>query len=362
MAVLGNTWKLHWRGSTGSHEWNRTVQYTSIYRVETDDPLDQTSTVINWVRDNKIDFLAPYRYGNDQTRTVAVCQRISADRILPSLTHWEVVIDYAPETGGSLSGVSPSDMVDEDGDPSDDPLDWRPTIETGSVQYRRPVELAYYRGGYGASFETKYPVDSYIVPMNSAMVAFSNPPIEEDASRHWIALAKNVATLGGDIRQYENAVDINGFRWDHRGYSGDSGAYEGKIREIKIEPGRFNNVDFLNVKFFIDFAPMPGRTWRSTPIDRGTLLRACDSDPDGRGSVIGDLGQGTPFPASTPRLRVPKDSDGEPIGEVFLLDGSGGPLDTCSGAAIQWATWSHYSEVNFTDIPILQDMIDAVTS
>ena len=100
--------------------------------------------------------------------SVAVAKRITANRIQPTLKHWEVVVEYSPRDNDEL------DRVDDDGNPTDDPLDWRPRIAVGSNIYRQLVEKAYYRGGYAAGFD--YTSGDFIPPMNSAGQPFTNPP------------------------------------------------------------------------------------------------------------------------------------------------------------------------------------------
>lgn len=351
MAVIPTSWTEHWRGSVGSVSFDG-PDYVAVYRLETDDSNDQAKVVLAYVQTARVGLGAPYTYANDVGATTAVAKRIRANRILPSFTHWEVVVEYGTRDQGE-------DQVDDDGNPTDDPFLWRPRIAVGGNTYRRLVTNAEYRGGYGSVFEGKYPVGAAgLLPMNSAYVPFSNPPLEEDDTHRWVVFSTNVIGIDSKVFEQENYVDIGGFSFNMRGISGETREREAKIRRITAIPRTYQSTDYVEVGFEIDFAPYPSRNWHALIPDRGTSLRACDADPDGRGSTVGS--SNTPFPPATPRLRTPTDMHGERTGEIFLMDGDGAPLDVCAGAAPVSSEWRHYFETPFTSIPILKDLIQAL--
>jgi len=348
MSVLPASLKLHWRGSTGGSVSSEGASYTAVYRLETNDVHDQSRVVLTYFQVNVVQLGLPYQYANDAGLTSATCQRITANRIEPSATHWEVVVEYGPRT------PSEQESVDESGNPTDEPTDWRPRIWVGANLYRTPVLSARYMGGYAAGF--KYPEETWLTPMNSAGVPFTNPPLEEDAAMDWLILKTNVVSFDNDERELRrNTVDSAGFSFSHRGISGKVGAFCAKIRRITAEPKVWKGIDYVEVGYEIDIASRHGH--RHSTLDVGTVMRACDTDPDGRGS---DVGQSTsPYPPASPRLRAPTDLHGERIGEKFLLDGAGGPLNVCDDESRPfYGEWRTHLETPFNTTPILKNMID----
>ena len=353
MAVIAATLKKHWSGSSGTFNLNTGAQYLAVWRLETDDADDQAQVVYSYFIASVLPFGAGYVYGNDVG--AAILKDLVCDRISGSAYAWEIKVTFGP------ADEDDTEQQDEEGTRSEDPLDWRPRFASGTRLYREPVTDAIYRGGYRDVFEDTYPVNSVLPPMNSAFQPFTNPPLEHDASTEWIMLGTNVAEIDATDSLYGkiNCVNTEAVEWDHRNIRLKVNAWELKIRDIKIQPKTFLSVDYVEVDFFLDISPVTLSSigWRSSLLDKGTLMRACDGDPDGRGAIIAALGQGSPFPADTPRLRVPTDHHGEIIGTEFLMDGAGQELDTCGGDAAVYGDWTHYPERAFNRIDILKDLI-----
>jgi hypothetical protein len=369
MAVDASTLDLHWNGSTFSGSSTEGERFTAIWRVETDDGLDQAQTVKAWFLGNVITYGALYSYANDALATLAIAKEISVRRVLPSRYLWEIQVDF------SEPDSEDQDQTDSQGDRSEDPIEWV-RIASGTNEYRRPVKYATYRFGYGADFETKYPQDTTgLAPMNSAFQPFANPPLERDDGREWVMLGGNIASV--DTKQlyrflwHTNSKEIE---WNVRGIGRVASPGEVRIRRINIKPNQFRGVNFVEVDFILEFgSPLEffpdypeeseAPSWLVETVDKGTVIRACDGDPDGDPDGDGtsaDIGQTVEYPPDSPRMRVPIDFNDNIIGEEFLLDGNGQPLDTCAGDHPVAGLWEFYPVADFSTIPVLDKILNTV--
>jgi len=347
MAVDASTLKLHWKGSSLRGTKADGATYTAVWRVETDDSQDQARVVEAYFRNNVIDYGDLYSYGNDSS-TLAIAKEIAINRIMPSMYAWEIVVTFKE------ADLLDQGQQDENGNFSDDPTVWK-RIATGIREYKRPVTSAIYRGGYGSSFELRYPLGTTgLVPMNSAFQPFSNPPLEEEDGKEWVMLGGN--TFAADTSSvYANLhkVNSNPFQYNIRGISKIVQAEEARIRKITLKPNAYQGANYVEFDFFLEFdneAPL----WQTRVVDKGTLLRACAGDPDGDGGSL----SASDFPADTPKGRVAIDHHEEVLGEEFLLDGEGGPLDVCTtDTKPVFADWEHYDRIDFLTIPFLSSCI-----
>lgn len=173
---------LHWQGWTGKRGRNNEQSYSVVYRVSTDDRYDGPQTVIN-------NYGGPmpgdqgYSVGNDIDGDL-ICQSVTPKRIGDTRLEWMVTAEF---TSGSLDTEEPK--PGRDGDPTDDPNDWRPVIEVTPQFITTPVYKATYRGKLiGPNFnEDALPHRAVGVEgavTNSAGQVYS-PPLEREHTR-WL--------------------------------------------------------------------------------------------------------------------------------------------------------------------------------
>ena len=346
MAVIPGSISLHWHGSTGSVSREPLgAEYTAVWRLWVDDPNDQAQTVLTWFQNNVVLLGTAYDYAGDTAASVARADRIRARRELGSTDIWQVVVNY----------TTPQDEEGEDasGNATLVPTDFRPTLDLSMVTYSEPVEESEFHGGYKGKAKQFIPKNTWVMPMNSALVPF-NPPAEKDAHRIVLRVTRNMLTFDGDeADKYANTVNAQPFKVNYRGVTMRFKKLEAKIREWSLAMRRQNGLDFLEVSCVIDRASRTkdNTTWIQEIVDRGLAARALDGDPDGKGGVISP---GTHvWPKGVPRLRKLVDNDQNPITEPVLFDGDGQPIDLAKAPKpIEpvYGKWLHYRQENFKTI------------
>jgi hypothetical protein len=326
--------QLHWHGATGSLA-DYKPEYTAVYRLLSNDGNDQAQLAHDYVLANIAGLGDSYAYGND-ANSLALLSKITPTRDLGSIGVWNVSLHYAV----------PSDddkKKDENGDPSDNPLDWRAEINVSTAQYTKPVEGAEYLKGFKGVAAQKWKPGTVGPVMNSAFVRFDPPP-EADHSRKVIRITKNLANFDVDSLDM-NVINSRKVKYNYRGLRQTIPKYQGKVRDFSVSMRSHNGADYLELEVYIDVNP---ETWILKIYDRGTDPRAMPGDPNGRGGVISvnDLVTGDP------RQRRGQDFDQMPIMDPQFLDGDGqflkieGPFQ----AVVLHYRPFHYTPVNFAAI------------
>ena len=348
---------LAWAGSTGS-ETKQGREFTTTYRVETDTHLDQTKTIIDFFRDNAsfgglaLPYLdSRYAFAND-TDTSALCDSIAPKRAENSQQHWTVEFHYkTPDEEEEETGET------ESGDASNNPLDWRPTVDISFVEYTRPVTKAIYRGGMtnGLLQEgQEYPV------VNSAMTIL-DPPLERAALQQLFRIGKYWFEYPWVAKFAFRAVNKEAFSLLVRdpnmiGEDGrpteDEGALNVSFSPFQCQIASLNGalvkkhgltVWKLSTEMLVDYE----FGFRVDVLDQGLAAKGGDGDPDGRGGTWAEAD----IPNGVPHTRQLLDPNGVPITDPVLFNGQGQPLTL--GADPVHITWSIYPEHDFkafTDI------------
>ena len=342
---------LAWAGSTGSSSKNGR-EYTATYNVETDTHLDQTKTIIDYFRDTVRfeDLTLPYldmqyEFAND-VDPVALCDSITPKRQENSQKHWQVEFHYkTPEEEDEETGEK------ENGEASNNPLDWRPTCDISFVERARPVVKAIYRGGFTNGLIQEG--EEYAV-VNSAM-AVLDPPLERSAfqtlfrfGRYWFEYpwAARFAVTAVNKRPFRllildpNTVDKNGRPTPDNGALNVSfDSYQCQISSLNAALIRKNGFTLWKLSTEMLYDREFG--FRVDVLDRGFSAKAGDGDPDGRGGFFtpNDTANGVA------PLRALLDPNGLAAPEPVLLDGNGQPL--ALGADPVYSTWSIYPELSF---------------
>ena len=166
------------------------AEYTQIYHVTVNDPLDGPVTIFSYFRNNGPYFGSYYQNGNDIDAQSYVDSIDVPEHLAGSATEYSVQVTYKPLNtggGGSDSGGGGGRSSDvrpsrDTGAPTELPWLWRPEVSIAFNPTTVPVYEAEYLEGFKGGTGIKVPPGSKVMPHNSAFVTF-DPPIEKDLSR-----------------------------------------------------------------------------------------------------------------------------------------------------------------------------------
>lgn len=365
MAVIPSSLALHWNGSTGSA--GESEEYTAVWKLQVDDYRDQAQTVLLWFVANVVNRGDPYTYANDIYPTDSVAQRISADRLDRTVDWWIVTVNYAPDPD-----EDEEPREDINGEPTDDPIEFTPTMQVGSYTYQRPAFRARLIEGLSGTAATRLPANGWYTPQTSNFVPYDPLP-EIDDLRRWVAIGRNFNNFDDSAMAY-NVVNDRPLQFTYKGYSFKCPQWGAKIRKTEIEFKRYLGADYIRITLFIDLrgGNVTKLAWGDYYDDFTMFLpdvspysRALDSDPDGRGSVYGQGAGQTPIPPDGALIRNIADADGMPLGARVPLDSDGLPVDSASIGEVQLLRWLGYEQRNFADLEFFKGfpktMMDELT-
>jgi hypothetical protein len=347
MAVLSHA--LHGDGVTSTFRRKEGPEYTAHYQVITDDHLDEADVVRDYVLANIADFGDVYSYGNGSD-TKAVLQSITPTRDANGWYSWKVALQYSPQ-----SATKPEENEDENGDPTEDPLQFRRQIQIDRVEITKPVEKAWYLGGYSAQRDLAIGVNNQSVPINSAYVPFS-PGLERPSSLYQVTVTWNVANVivHGKPNDVLNAAQMQiplyfGLQWLNIAPL----TCKMNVRRLtaKVTNGVYHWEESRGFLYDPD-------TWVQEICDRGMDAAVEQGAPDGRGGYVqaDDVHWDR---EGVPPLRRLTDADGVPISEPVLFDGNGQPLqpDANGNLVPVFGRWRTMSLYEFRNEPIFQGLL-----
>lgn len=334
MTITG--WELHRKGASGN-DTGTVRTYQAVYRVFSNSALDQAAQVLYYFYTNAGTLPNPalrttYAYGNDYDLG-AYCNRLSVpERLQGSCSPWifEVTADFTTELGNGQDGGG---GVDKDGNPTNNPLDFRPDIQTSFVMVQRPCWKAIYEGGYTGALAGMINIGDELTPMSSAQRAF-DPPLEKETPLLRVSVTVNLVAVDTEIQlQYinrTNSTDISlvgnfgySFSWNMR-LKKDTAKLNDYKTVIKRESfqaaaSTTRTIDYLalTAELLVD----PDGWFEQVP-DRDIHRTVNPGDPDGRGGTISftDILGGMP---PNERIRGP---GGDLVAGPVFLDGNGQPL------------------------------------
>ncbi len=337
-----------WLGASGVHSMKTGPTYEAVWRVFSNDPLAQAQRVIQWFRANVVELADHYEYANDNVGSIAIAKRIAAHRELGTTDVWLVTVTYEP-----YDDKQDDPGRDADGNPTDNPIDWRPKVTVRTNRFSEPCESATYLTGFKGTTAGKILSGTQHIPMNSAMVPF-NPGLERDKSNVHVVIERNLPTF--DCTQATSVLNNRpvcaaAFQLDWAGVTLRVLPFEAKLCDFDASPNRLNGFDFVRVVWGFE---VKEPDWIDEVVDRGVLARALLGDADGRGSqlVATDLIHGVP------KLRRLVDHDETPVSDPVLLDGDGGPLDlSVTPVQENYISWLKYGTVNYLTLPFFQGVL-----
>lgn len=177
--------KIH-DGWQGQQDPGGSSDFTVLYLVKVDDREDGPLTIL----DSSLipDINDSYSVGNDVDSGLICKRRIPRPR---GGLLWEVTLVFGPPKAPEED--EPTDGLDEDGEPTDNPLLERPTIRVNSVHRTRPALRGTYLGNNGVVNKVMT-IGQFYTPKNSAGEPF-DPPFEDDDPYLAISYSRNIEVL-----------------------------------------------------------------------------------------------------------------------------------------------------------------------
>lgn len=304
-------------GATGTDAGAVQATYTTRYRAKTDDPLDQAPIVLAHFQATSTLpwFGRNYSYGN-VTLSGMVCRDIQATYVEGSYGWFEVVCKFEPVKG---VGEEPESGRNEDGEITEDPLDWRDEISVAFTQFSEAMEEAVFFGGHNTNGLSQFlKPGAWQAVTNSAGVPFDPLP-ESERDIKIIRITRRVPRYDNFLfGNFQGTTNSDNFTIDKPAYRFSE--FVTKQRALLRLDNAFDMTNGIkNWRQTAEFWIHP-RSWRKFLLDRGNeeLFKPGDVDDDGTSLSASD------FPADRPfDLRKLKDEEGYPTVAPILLNGKG---------------------------------------
>lgn len=354
MAVTSS--ELDRRGATGKLT-SKKREYESVYLVKTDDVLDGPQIVLDYIAANVVDVGDTYDYGNDAD-SLALCTGLShegCDTKSDNPAVHRVVATFS--TDATASGG-----IDSNGNPTTNPLDFRPDIQTGYQMVQRPVWKAIYRGGYTADLAALILPGQEMAPCSSALNPF-DPPLEMEVALQRLSITINTQNWNNTTANLYinrvnsqdlilvpmNTIGYGSLVWDLTipALCAKLNDYKPTLKRENVEIGGVRQtIDYISVTAEILIDPA---TWRKEVVDMDWHSKRMPGDPNGRGGTISmaDLKNGM---GRNDPIRGP---GGDLAARKMLLDGNGQPLQNQDASDAVWLTWQIYEEKPLANAPVL---------
>lgn len=356
MAVTAVT--LHWAGATGDVT-SESLEYTAVYRVTTDATATGPAAIASYFRTNGPWLNSSYSYGGDIDST-AKCTKVSIPRhVQGSANVWEVTFTFSTAAAG---GGNSAQQVDSNGNPTQNPLDFRPLVWMAGSVFTAPTEEAVYEGGFGPARLPAVAPGDFVRVQNSAGDRIDSPPIEteKDITRIYVRVNRqsvNVTKVYGGVIISDPNIRIKPFL----GYTGRL-AISGqlKVAEVAVQPKR-ESVEIGGVRQMLDYFEITTELhwkfdgWLTRVFDIGVSRKAKPGDPDGKGGTISFTDA---LAGKAPRAPILDPVSGLPIRSPVLLDGEGQPLNTVDMTPVV-ITWRTLEKAALNTFPYLTDALES---
>ena len=355
-------------GWTGTQTKDELPSFSVVHLVEVDDPEDGVVLVSAAAGIPQIG--SPYATGNDAHGLVK-CNSISATPVAGTRNLWQVTCAFGhkkPE-----ENEDPTDGVDINGDPTDDPLEFAVSMTFGTTRVTRDGTSGVYIGqrnefGGGAwnfdgnaTFYKGQPVPyrntkvdrngriTNDIPVTNSVFKPFDPPPQIEYNRESVKIKFNTINTPLAIQDYINSVNsrevwmqvlykfsnefgqnINAFGMCH------IPKYCGRVMGIQTTPARRNGIAYHANDLEIEIDRL--YTWRIDILDRGYS----QIDPDKTDEYV--KGQGYIVRKSA------VSEDGFEDREPTLLDGHGQELDVLSGKEGVFLRYAMFPEMDWNRV------------
>lgn len=317
----------------GSDNRSLKVSYTSTYQVICSDPEDGPRTVLDHFRvTSSLPWVGRrYSFGNDFDAT-AICKRVNPSYIDGSGGMYLVTCEY--------SDIEADQQ--ENGQPSGDPLQWRPEIAVSFGSYSKPVEHATFLQAQNADGLSPHLKPNRFLPITNSAGKPLNPTFEEEYSFKVIRFTTNVPAYDDDFfNKYQDTINKSEFTIN--------------IPSLKFKSTVAKHHGKLRLDAALNFE---GKImyWRRTiellirPWDRDILDQGMDELYE-VGEFLPDQTEVTQQHIETGRRTFEhpiKDGDDMPASDPVPLDGKGKRLK--EGSPPVSLVWRTFEEADFSQI------------
>ena len=356
-------------GWTGSWTSKEMPTFTVVYSVEVDDPKDGNILV---KQASGIPRLGEYyRTGND-LHALATCKSISTTPVAGTRNLWQVTASFGkPE---KEEDDDPTDGLTEDGDPTDDPMEFAVSMSISSTRVSRDAVMGTYlgqvreRGGIAGNLDGSagFQPNNHTAPpdakpsvthnrfttqitngraiTNSVFRPFDPPP-QVEYNRTNLRIKFNTLGTPRKIYPYLNSVNLRTivinvlYGWvDAAGQnqvsqgSFDIPKYSGRIMGLTTNPARRNGIGYHENELEIEVDKL--YTWRMDILDRGYATINKEK------TFTSYAGTGVPV------TNADVTDDGFANREPVLLDGQGGELNIDDADAV-YLRYGIYPEMDW---------------
>lgn len=333
-------------------------EWDAPYIVTVDSARDDGRTIVDYLASIGLDLGSPFAYG-DRYETTTVLKSIAPVRRANSLFVWDVTLHYAP-----LVPPDQEDHEDDDGNPTDDPVDYRWDISSGTQFFQTPVYQAWNYdpfpdGGVGSGWTR--PALTLGPIHNSAGIILDPPLLREtpetvvritgNHNEFWMTKLWNyVGRLSWEMIGWsEKLVEKYGFHeeWFQ--------PYCVVCSEATAVYRRENGISFWQYTYGFRIRERanslnPQDGFLESVLDRGISRLAKGGSPDGAGGTIsaGDIEEGMAIASPI------KDWQGERVPELIMFDGHGQPLQSSdtNAAPPVYFRWIIHPKADFTFLPL----------
>jgi len=331
------------------HEWS------CPYKIRVDSARDDGQTIVSYLAGIGRGLGTILIYGDREDPTVR-CKSIAPVRDPKSPWHWTATLTYSP-----LDPEEPK--PDSEGNPSDDPLDWRYDVQSSTQFIQETVWAAWNVDGMpsnGGDLGYQRPAGTLGPVCNSAGVVY-DPPLTRDVPMTVLRVTGIMTFYDQDkLDDFAGRINGNTLRWSKRMMK-DYGFHKKThqpytVRCMGANAAAFWHKDDVYYRYTYEFGirqradgTVTTDGWLETVLDRGLSRRAASGDPDGAGGVISPSDLATGMAHVAPILNYRDD----PTPELVLLNGNGQPLTGVAEAAGVFIRWRKDPLADFLDLPLV---------
>lgn len=314
--------------------------YSGVYQVQVSSASDGQTLVENY-------YLIPvygsfFQFGN-AVDPLAVLVNKSSARAENTRLMWLVTCRWETQ-----DQEQDKDQKDDDGEPSDNPFDWRDQWEF--VGSKMPIPLSF------ATMRTPgvrvRPVGSGGPPVNAAGVVF-DPPAERDFTNGILRITKfRSAFPAAQYRKYKDAINRDTFRIRKPGLDLMMLPFTAKLEPIQgslqyHQPRDGAEIRYVKLVYEIALNELG---WRFQLLNSGYDRRQDEGDKDDNGRTLSASDFPAPGQAGIPKARKApiKDMDANETRVPILLDLEGQPQRP--GDEPIYLEYSGYAELPFAPL------------
>lgn len=316
----------HHKGRGSVLKTGRVYTYTAQWIVSTNDKLDGSKTVVDYVEQHHAPLDSHYSHGND------VDKKAKLKSLKPSLLQeeddrktWVVTASWETETDAAGSGEKGKSEAfkDRNGNLTRNPLAQFDRVDVGEATFQRPAEKAVYRSGLVGMQAQRRAEGTTCAITNSAFVQFQPIPMKDDV-REIIRITRSLAEWPDELAvKLRKTVNSKLILVDKPWVLYRSKWLKHTVRCESIT-GSFQ---FANDVRYWDVTATFSRDrdgWREFYLDKGVHAAFGAGLPDENGEVVSMTD--ARLKDGAPPVRRLLDANGVPVTEEVRLDGNGQPL------------------------------------